>query len=136
MLINIKEVAMQTGVSVRSLRYYEKKKLLVPKRSENGYRQYCQADIDRIQMIRFYLGLGLGTDEIAGFLNQCQNSEPMNEFKCTSDAITLYESKLKEVRQHMDILKDQEQKLLETLACWRKIEDRLNRGLPLERKEA
>ncbi|WP_199621413.1 MerR family transcriptional regulator [Paenibacillus alkalitolerans] len=137
MRITIKEVSLQTGVSVRSLRYYEKKKLLNPKRTENGYRRYSQADIERIQLIKFYLGVGLGTDEIAHFLGHAGSEcEPVSEFQCVSEAISLYESRLIEVRQQMEVLKEQENKLLETLSSWENIRDRLNRDLPLERKEA
>ncbi|MBO0782775.1 MAG: MerR family DNA-binding transcriptional regulator, partial [Ktedonobacteraceae bacterium] len=38
--MNIGELARQTGVSIRSLRYYETKQLLSSQREENGYRSY------------------------------------------------------------------------------------------------
>jgi DNA-binding transcriptional MerR regulator len=122
-------------VSPRSLRYYEKKKLVSPSRTRNGYRQYSQTDIERIQLIKFYLGLGLGTNEIAGLVN-CPKSESVDHFQCAYEAVSLYESKLKEVQQQMEVLKEQEKKLMETLSCWHGIQDRLNKGIPLERKEA
>jgi DNA-binding transcriptional MerR regulator len=62
--MNIGELARQTGVSIRSLRYYETKQLLSSQRGENGYRTYDQTAIERVRMIQFYLGLGLSTDEI------------------------------------------------------------------------
>ena len=62
--MNIGELARQTGVSIRSLRYYEAKQLLSPQRGENGYRAYDQMAIERVRMIQFYLGLGLSTNEI------------------------------------------------------------------------
>jgi DNA-binding transcriptional MerR regulator len=136
MHINIKEVAQQTGVSIRSLRYYEKKKLLIPDRTENGYRDYSQADIDRIQMIRFYMALRFGTNEIAQFVNHDNKPVDFDEAQCSSEAIAMYESKLEEVRQQMELLKKQEQNLLATLSCWREMQERINQGLPLERKEA
>jgi DNA-binding transcriptional MerR regulator len=135
MHINIKEVALQTGVSIRSLRYYEKKKLLVPDRMGNGYRNYSQADIDRIQMIRFYMALRFGTNEIAQFVNR-DKPEDIDEVQCSIEAIALYESKLEEVRQQMELLKEQEKNLLATLSCWRGMQERINQGLPLDRKEA
>ncbi|WP_445487737.1 MerR family transcriptional regulator [Niallia sp. 03133] len=125
----------QTGVSARSLRYYEKKKLLIPKRTKNGYRHYGQADIERIQLIKFYLGLGLRTNEIARIV-ECPENESVDHFQCAYEAISLYESKLKEVQQQIEVLKEQENKLFETLFCWKEIQNRLNQGLPLERKEA
>ena len=62
--MNIGELARQTGVSIRSLRYYETKQLLSSHREENGYRTYEQTAIERVRMIQFYLGLGLSTNEI------------------------------------------------------------------------
>ncbi|MGG4343655.1 MerR family DNA-binding transcriptional regulator [Paenibacillus lautus] len=35
-LINISELSRKTGVSLRSLRYYEEKELLSPTRLQNG----------------------------------------------------------------------------------------------------
>lgn len=133
--ITINEAARQTGVSARSLRYYEKKKLLIPERTKNGYRHYSQADVERIQMIKFFLGLGMGTNEIANLLN-CPETGPVDQFQCAIEAIKLYESKLKEVQQQIEVLKGQEKQLLETLSCWKKIQGRSNQGIPLERKEA
>ena len=62
--MHIGELARQTGVSLRSLRYYETKQLLSSHRGENGYRTYDQTAIERVRMIQFYLGLGLSTNEI------------------------------------------------------------------------
>ncbi len=36
--MRISEVSRRTGVSIRSLRYYEQKQLLCARRLENGYR--------------------------------------------------------------------------------------------------
>ncbi|MBP1082218.1 MULTISPECIES: MerR family transcriptional regulator [Bacillus] len=128
-------MARQTGVSARSLRYYEKKKLLIPKRTENGYRQYSQDDIERIQLIKFYLGLGMGTNDIANLIHLPESESP-DHFQCAYEAVKLYESKLTDVQQQIEVLKGQEKQLLETLSCWKEIQDRLNQGIPLERKEA
>ena len=62
--MNIGELARQTGVSIRSLRYYETKKLLSSQRGGNGYRFYERSAIERVKTIQFYLGLGLTTREI------------------------------------------------------------------------
>src|SRR5690349_25159800 len=64
--MHIGELARQTGVSLRSLRYYETKQLLSSQRGENGYRTYDQTAIERVRMIQSYLSLGLSTNEIFG----------------------------------------------------------------------
>jgi MerR family Zn(II)-responsive transcriptional regulator of zntA len=62
--MNIGELASQTGISIRSLRYYETKQLLSSQRGENGYRSYESTAIERVRTIQFYLNLGLTTSEI------------------------------------------------------------------------
>ena len=62
--MNIGELPRQTGVSIRSLRYYETKQLLSSQRGENRYRIYDQTAIARVRMIQFYLSLGLSTNEV------------------------------------------------------------------------
>lgn len=50
--MNINEVARLTNVSVRTLHHYDAIGLLSPKRNaENGYREYSDGDLDRLQQI-------------------------------------------------------------------------------------
>ena len=61
----IKELAELSGVSARTLRYYDQIGLLKPERQEdNGYRLYGEAQVDRLQQILFYRQLGLPLEEI------------------------------------------------------------------------
>lgn len=61
----IGEIAEQTGVSVETLRYYEKRGLLnAPPRTEGGFRQYSADVLDRIRFIRQAQSLGLTLDDI------------------------------------------------------------------------
>ncbi len=51
----VKEVEEITGVSIRTLRYYDEIGLLIPaKISEAGYRLYDDAAIERLQQIMFF----------------------------------------------------------------------------------
>ncbi|MBD8034742.1 MULTISPECIES: MerR family transcriptional regulator [Solibacillus] len=68
MLVN--ELAKLSGVSARTLRYYDEIDLLKPSAVEqNGYRKYSQSDIDRLQQILFYRELDFKLEEIKNFLN-------------------------------------------------------------------
>lgn len=62
--MNIGELAHETGASIRSLRYYEAKRLLSSQRQENGYRAYDTTAIERVRTIQYYLGLGMTTREM------------------------------------------------------------------------
>ncbi len=51
-----------------SLRYYERKGILHPKRKENGYRVYTLDDVWRLNVIKDLRKLGFSTDQIKGYL--------------------------------------------------------------------
>lgn len=57
--MRISEAAKVSGVSTRSLRYYEDEGLIVPGRCSYGYRDYCRSTIDRVLVIRSLLESGL-----------------------------------------------------------------------------
>jgi len=44
--MRIGEAARITGVSARSLRFYEQQGLIVPGRCANGYRDYCRSTLE------------------------------------------------------------------------------------------
>ena len=50
--MQIKELALATGVDVETIRYYEKQGLMpAPARRENGYRDYAVAHLERLSFI-------------------------------------------------------------------------------------
>jgi DNA-binding transcriptional MerR regulator len=52
-LLRINEVAAETGLTTRAIRYYEEMGLLEPAaRSDGDYRLYDASDLDRLQFIR------------------------------------------------------------------------------------
>ncbi|NUT51845.1 MAG: MerR family transcriptional regulator [Saccharothrix sp.] len=57
--MKIGEASRATGVSARSLRFYEDEGLIVPGRFGNGYRDYCRSTVDRVIVIRSLLASGL-----------------------------------------------------------------------------
>lgn len=64
----IKEASDWSGVSVRTLQYYDEIGLLQPKRAGNGYRWYSEEDLDDLQMILSYKYLGIPLSEIKKLL--------------------------------------------------------------------
>ncbi|WP_031525078.1 MerR family transcriptional regulator [Streptomyces sp. NRRL F-5123] len=59
--MRIGDLAHETGVSRRLLRYYEEQGLLRPTRLDNGYREYAEADVAMVRHIRAMLAAGLST---------------------------------------------------------------------------
>ncbi|QKG85878.1 MerR family transcriptional regulator [Kroppenstedtia pulmonis] len=124
--MRISELSVKTGVSIRSLRYYEEKKLITPQRLENGYRKYDGSDIERVKTIQMFLDLGLSTDEIGPILDCTTSTADMIPesalAKCAPEAITLYEGKLRNTQKQINTLKETEAKLEKILSFWRKVE--------------
>lgn len=57
---SIQELAQLSGVSTRTLRYYDEIGLLKPARTnEAGYRFYGQLEVDMLQQILFYRALDM-----------------------------------------------------------------------------
>jgi DNA-binding transcriptional MerR regulator len=109
--MRIGELARVTGASLRSLRYYEAKGLLVPDREENGYRMYNATAIERVKTIQFYLRLGFSTDEIEGFLNcVMKNKEAFCE-----EILPMYEQKLAEIDRQLHQLNEIRSNLVERI---------------------
>jgi DNA-binding transcriptional MerR regulator len=89
-LLRINEVAAETGLTTRAIRYYEEMGLLEPAaRSEGDYRLYDASDLDRLTFIR-----GLRDD--AGFslaqIGQLLEDEAARErnrerFRATGDPV-------------------------------------------------
>lgn len=73
-MYQIKEVAQLAGVSIKTLHHYDKIGLLVPEKRDNGYRIYQEADLNRLQVIRFYKYLGFSLGEIAELLSRQEDS--------------------------------------------------------------
>lgn len=67
--IFIGKVAMQAGVSVQTVRYYERLGLLVsPQRTESGYRVYSPQTVERLRFIGQAQAVGFRLDEIREIL--------------------------------------------------------------------
>jgi MerR family transcriptional regulator, thiopeptide resistance regulator len=69
--IRVGELAKRTGVSVRTLHYYDEIGLLAPSRhSEAGYRLYADTDIVRLQQIMSLRQLGFSLEQIRDCLHR------------------------------------------------------------------
>lgn len=69
-MISIKEVTKQTGITVRTMRYYDQIGLLHPAgNTEGGHRLYGEKEIKKLQEIQFLKTLGFGLQEIGEMLS-------------------------------------------------------------------
>ena len=110
--MKIGELATMTGVSVRSLRYYESQGLITPIRQANGYREYSPLAVETVETIKLYLNLGLSTEQIAGFLHCVLKNK---EAFC-AEIVPLYRSKLKDIERQIVELNQIKQNLEQRMA--------------------
>lgn len=67
--MQIGEVAERTGLSLRTIRYYEEVGLAVPSaRTQGGFRLYTEPDVDRLKLIMRMKPLGFQLDEMRELL--------------------------------------------------------------------
>lgn len=68
--MKINEVEQQVGVTKKNIRFYEQQGLLHPKRnSENGYREYDEADVNCLKKIKLLRKLSMPIEEIRRIQN-------------------------------------------------------------------
>ncbi len=65
----IHELSKRTGVSTRTIRYYETVEVLpAPQRLPNGYRDYSEPDVERVKLVAGARRLGFSLDDISEIL--------------------------------------------------------------------
>jgi DNA-binding transcriptional MerR regulator len=67
--VRIGELANRAGVSIDAVRYYERRGVL-PRadRTAAGYRVFADADVARLEMVRYLQALGFTLDEVVDAL--------------------------------------------------------------------
>jgi Hg(II)-responsive transcriptional regulator len=102
--MKIGELSKTTGVSIDTVRYYEKRGLIpLPARLASGYRHYTQHDVARLSFIVQAKELGFTLDEIGQLLALRSDGracvEIRNVAKSKAQAIDLKIQKLSRIRQ-------------------------------------
>lgn len=68
--MNISEAARRSGLSAKTIRYYEDIGLIAPaERSENGYRQYDSKSLEELQFLARAREVGFDLDECRQLLD-------------------------------------------------------------------
>ncbi|MCI3932172.1 MerR family transcriptional regulator [Streptomyces sp. AN091965] len=97
MSYSVGQVAAVAKVTVRTLHHYDEIGLLVPSgRSHAGHRRYGDADLDRLQQIRFYRELGFPLDEVAALLDD-PDADPQEQLRRQHGLLTERIAKLQEM---------------------------------------
>lgn len=130
--LQIGEVAERTGVTQRTLRFYEEKGLLKPPtRMEGGFRLYSEEDVQRVERIKrlqTLLGFTLAeikemveAEEVKLQLRQQyrQDADLADRREKIEKAIEVTERQVAVIRQKMDALADMRNHLEERLSKYR-----------------
>lgn len=72
MVMKINEIAEQTGLSRRAVKYYEEKGLLHVVRDANGYRNYSDENLRLLKEISVYRKLGIDISDIRKLLDKTE----------------------------------------------------------------
>ena len=62
--MKIKQVEELVGITRKNIRFYEEQGLLNVARAENGYREYHQADVDRLMEIKLFRKMDISIEEM------------------------------------------------------------------------
>jgi DNA-binding transcriptional MerR regulator len=99
----IGEIARQTGVSVETLRYYEKRRLLkAPPRTNGGFRVYSDDAVEQVTFIKQAQTLGLTLDDVQQLLAGRQRRTYVASCRRVRDLLTRriedIDARIKELR--------------------------------------
>jgi len=109
-MYSIGQIAKKSGISVDTIRYYEKEGLLEkPQRKDSGYRQYNDDVIERLSFIRQAKSLGFTLTQINELL-----SLEVKKGTTSKDIKNIAQSKLKDIEEKIKMLKKM-QKILKEL---------------------
>ena len=114
--MHVGEVASLTGVSPRSLRYYEQQGLLSPCRAANGYRKYNELDLVRAVNIRDLIGLGLTVEDIRLPLDAGCLDRPLDALPPCEGSIELASARIAALDKRIEALSVLRERLVAELA--------------------
>jgi MerR family copper efflux transcriptional regulator len=104
--MRIGELAKATGVTTRTLRYYEAEGLLHSERSANGYRLYPEATVLRVNNIRELLAIGFTVGDVLAFVGYLDQALPpaFGDQNGCATAMSVARQRLERLRERIDIL--------------------------------
>ena len=114
-ILQIGHVSKKSGMSIDTIRYYEKEGLLKkPSRSSGGFRTYPQEAVEQLVFIRKAQELGLTLKEIKKIMS-CGNKglEP-----CCDLTVDMFTAKISEFEAKIQELQGMKKKLKTVLGGW------------------
>ncbi|NJL93467.1 MAG: MerR family transcriptional regulator [Anaerolineae bacterium] len=118
--LTIREAAQRTGLSVHTLRYYERIGLLLPvERAANGHRRYAEIDLRRIEFLNKLRTTGMSIQQMCEFAALSQESD-----LTVPQRLAMLEAHRNEVLTYLDELRDNLGAIERKIALYRSIEEK------------
>ena len=113
--MKIGQVAQKSGMSIDTIRYYEKEGLLKePSRSEGGFRLYPKEFVEQLVFIQKAQGMGLTLKEIKKIM--CCGDKGLEP--CCDLTVNLFTAKINEFENKIQKLQGMKRKLNTVLGSW------------------
>ncbi len=98
--MNIGQAAEQSGLPVKTIRYYEEIGLVAPARGDNGYRRYNGPDLHKLTFLQRARGLGFSIEDCRALLSLYEDKgrASANVKKLALDRIADIDRKLDELQ--------------------------------------
>lgn len=99
--MNIRQFSLKHGLSLDTLRFYEKRKILIPDRLANGYRNYHDIHEQKVKLIICLKSIGFSLEEIKQLIEL--EKKPPSE-KCNIVSNQLIDKKIEMISQQVKLL--------------------------------
>jgi DNA-binding transcriptional MerR regulator len=116
--MRIGELARRTGVSRRSLRYYEQHGLIHARRGDNDWRDYDEATVGRVRAIADLIATGLTLDGVKELMPCVEQHDPA-QCDDLDLPVRTYRSRLSVVEGQLATLQDTRDRLARKLTALR-----------------
>ena len=110
--MKIKQVEELVGITKKNIRFYEEQGLLKVERAENGYREYHQEDVARLQEIKLFRKMDISIEEMRALFERKKSLQV-----CLEQHLRELEHRKEGITKMQDICERliQEHRTLETL---------------------
>lgn len=111
--MNISEASKRTGVTAKTIRYYESIGLMPePLRADNGYRTYRERDIEILRFIQSARKMGFALKDVASLVELWQDKN-----RASRDVRILAQNHIEEVEKRIAELQEIRQTLKHLVDC-------------------